>query len=96
MCVCVCVCVGTKQVGVSAHVCLLLQADRDPEGPVDGERAKTDAQVCGLYSGTSLGRHHRDNCCVFAIGSICIWVASSKFPLCVACKATLTKLSLAV
>ena len=32
-------------------MCVLLQADRDPEGPVDRERAKTDAQVCGPYSG---------------------------------------------
>ena len=53
-------------------MCHLLQADRDPEGPVDRERAKTDAQVCGPYSGTSLGRHCRDHCCMFAIGSICV------------------------
>ena len=26
-------------------MCLSLQADRDPEGPVDRERARTDAQV---------------------------------------------------
>ena len=48
----------SKAMYIEESACVfLLQADRDPEGPVDRERARTDAQV---FSESSLSRHNRN------------------------------------
>ena len=56
----------SKAMYIEESACVfLLQADRDPEGPVDRERARTDAQV---FSESSLSRHNRNHHCMSAIG----------------------------